>query len=122
MRTFLFPALCAGLSLCLAAACSSNSGSGSGASGAGGQQHPATCPSDLAEAPGSAFCAGDLSSIDCSLVTPADREQVCGVAVASPTSALGALRRRRGVRRQRPARSELLPALRLPHRGHLGAP
>jgi len=90
MRTFLFPALCAGLSLCFAAACSSNSGSGASGSGAtsSGSGGQSTCPGDLAAAPGSDFCTWDSSTIDCALVSPSDREQVCGVPLPSPTTAL----------------------------------
>jgi|HubBroStandDraft_6_1064221.scaffolds.fasta_scaffold333121_1 hypothetical protein len=44
-----------------------------------------TCPGDLAEAAGSAFCAASPSATDCAFNYGVDYEQVCGVPVETPT-------------------------------------
>jgi hypothetical protein len=95
MRSVVLPALTAGLFLCFASACSSSGSGGSGAgagattSGSAGSTGSGPgCPADLAAAPDSEFCSGDMSTIDCSQVSTADKNQVCGVAVATPVAAL----------------------------------
>jgi hypothetical protein len=103
MRTALAPALpilSAGLFALFAVACSSggggtgtgtgnSTGSGTGSSGVGGSSGTGTtCPGDLAEAPGSAFCQGDPSTIECAQVPGGDHTQVCGVALPDPSKAL----------------------------------
>jgi hypothetical protein len=89
MRYVLLPALAAGLFLFVLPACSSsNGGSGGGTTTSGSGGTSATCPGDLAEAPDSQFCADSASPIDCALVNGAYHNQVCGVPVIAPTTAL----------------------------------
>lgn len=56
--------------------------------GGGGGTPGATCPDNLIKAPGSEFCAATAKAVDCTLVTPADRNQVCGVPLGDPTDEL----------------------------------
>jgi hypothetical protein len=83
------------------AACSSNSGgTGAGAgtttgssssSGSGGPVCGAptcTCSESLTVAPNSAWCEAETVPIDCNIVSVADHEEVCGVALPSPTTTL----------------------------------
>lgn len=90
MRSVL-TALASGL-LLLATACGGGGGGGTGANGNGGNGTGAgnsgTCPDNLADAPGSEFCAGIATTPNCSLVGPAFKNQVCGVPVATPTQDL----------------------------------
>jgi hypothetical protein len=103
MRILDAPARCAPLAgsllFCLFVAACSSSNEGSGTSMGAGAGHTTstasgttssgtTCPGDLAEAPNSAFCQGDPATIDCGTVAQGIRNQVCGVAVQAPTTAL----------------------------------
>jgi hypothetical protein len=60
--------------------CSNTTGSTSGT--------PTGSCDTLKEAQDSAFCAGDPTTTDCSLVTPAYTEQVCGVPIEAPQTAI----------------------------------
>jgi hypothetical protein len=89
MRILLVPAFAAGLVFSLIACSSNNNGGGAGTTtGTGGHTTAGTCPGDLAAAPGSAFCTGEAATVDCALVSSADHNQVCGVALPTPTVAL----------------------------------
>ena len=89
MRAYNVSALSFGLVFLLATACSSGGGGGDTVGGTGaGMSTGSGCPGNVAAAAGSGFCAGDPSNIDCTLVTAADKDQVCGVAVPSPTMEL----------------------------------
>jgi hypothetical protein len=89
MRALALSALSLGSILLFATACSSGGGgTGTNGAGAGTSTGGGTCPGNLAQAAGDAFCQSAPSTIDCSLVTAADHTQVCGVAVPSPTIAL----------------------------------
>src|SRR5437764_141889 len=46
------------------------------------------CPDGLAKAPNSEFCDASAQAINCALVTAADKNQVCGVALSQPTTDL----------------------------------
>ena len=108
-------ALFAGSFVILLAACSSNSvtfitgagagtatgtGTSTGASTGKGSSTSTTsaaggsassggaCPGDLAKAPGSAFCQANPTMTDCGIVSPNDKNQVCGVPIPTPTKAL----------------------------------
>jgi hypothetical protein len=95
MRKLLLTALAAG-TIASFFACSSNNGTG-GTTGTGGTGNTTgstgggtatSCPGDLAEAPGASFCEGSPAAINCAIVTPGDRTQVCGVALPTPPTTL----------------------------------
>src|SRR4051812_3315329 len=92
MRNALITALSAGLLLSFTA-CSSG-GPGPAGTGAGMSTSSSTgtsmgsCPDSLAASPGSEFCAADKTAIDCSLVTPDQVNEVCGVPVKTPMTEL----------------------------------
>src|SRR4051812_18827387 len=90
MRNALITALSAGLLLSFAA-CSSNGNTGTGAGASTGVTtgtSMGSCPENLAAPSGSEFCAADKTAIDCTLVTPAYANEVCGVPVQTPKTAL----------------------------------
>jgi hypothetical protein len=89
MRTLALTVLAASTIACFIA-CSSNGGTGGGATSTGGTggSTAGSCPTDLAAAPGSSFCAGSPAAINCAIVPGTDRNQVCGVALPTPSGEL----------------------------------
>jgi hypothetical protein len=75
----------AGLAALYAAGCGSDTATGAGTSTTGGD---AVCPDNLAKAANSEFCAKSAGTVDCTLVTPADKNQVCGVPLRQPGAEL----------------------------------
>lgn len=63
-------------------------GAGAGAGTGTGGNSANSCPGDLVAAPDSAYCAKEAPAIDCALVAPGEKNQVCGVAVPAATTAL----------------------------------
>jgi hypothetical protein len=74
-----------GLAALLASGCGSDpvTGGGGGSTGSG-----TSCPDGLVKAPGSEFCETGAPAVDCALVTPADKNQVCGVPLSQPSAEL----------------------------------
>ena len=73
------------LTAVLASGCGGDTTTTGGTSTTGGG---AMCPEDLIKAPNSEFCAAGAKAVDCTLVTPADTNQVCGVALSQPSADL----------------------------------
>lgn len=82
---FLTTVALAGLSL--AATGCGDSGSSSGAGGGGGGSS-GECPDNLVPAKNSEFCTATPGNLDCSIVNPAAKHQVCGVALVDPPAEL----------------------------------
>ena len=74
-----------GLAALLASGCGGDTATGAGSSTTGGG---AMCPDNLAKAPNSEFCEKSAETVDCSLVTTADKNQVCGVPLRQPSAEL----------------------------------
>jgi hypothetical protein len=88
MRTLVFPALVAST---LACSSGSGGGGGGGITTSTGGSTAGSCPSNLAQASGSSFCAGSPAPINCAIVPQGpqgDHTQVCGVALPTPGGAL----------------------------------
>ncbi len=100
----------------LAVALTSSCGSDpvtTGGTGTGGGTPDTKCPDGLIKAPGSEFCDASAKAVDCTLVTAADHNQVCGVPLRDPSDEPQALRDGERVRRRR------RPPARVLHRGRL---
>jgi hypothetical protein len=82
LRSLLLPI--GGLAALLASGCGSDTATG-GTGTTGGE---AQCPDNLIKAPNSEFCAASAEAINCTLVTTADKNQVCGVPLRQPADDL----------------------------------
>ena len=74
-----------GFAALLASGCGGDTTTTGGTSTTGGG---AMCPDNLVKAPNSEFCATGAKAVDCTLATPSDKNQVCGVALAQPNADL----------------------------------
>ncbi len=70
----------ASAALCALLGCSSSGNNGTTSGG--------SCPDNLVDAKGSEFCADDAVAVDCTRVSPAITNQVCGVPLITPPAPL----------------------------------